>query len=361
MTSPKQNYQKLIDSNEFERNPQQEIVINLLDEIYQELLPRMHKKNIFQKLFCKKNKPIEGLYLWGGVGVGKTWLVDIFYNSLPDQGKMRLHFHQFMRQIHRQLKQLQDKQEPLKIIAKQMAEKYQVLCFDEFFVSDIADAMLLAGLFSALFHQGFTLIATSNIHPDDLYKGGISRDRFLPAIDLIKEYTNIIHMDSKKDFRMRHLQDAGAYLMPLGEATRQKMRERFESLTDSSWSQNELLIISGRGIHTIRKGKGIVWFHFNDLCNIPRSQYDYIEIAQSYHTVLLSGVPKLTDDQTAQVIYFIYLIDIFYDAKVKLILSANCTIDEIYENGVMQFEFMRTRSRLKEMQSIDYLQAPHIY
>ncbi len=361
MISPKQKYQELISSKEFEQNSQQEAIINVLDDIYQQLLPRLQKKNILQRVFHKPENPIKGLYLWGGVGVGKTWLMDIFYHCLPEHGKMRLHFHQFMQKINLNLTRLQDKQDPLKIIAKQLSEKYRVICFDEFFVSDIADAMLLGGLFDALFHQGITLVTTSNIHPDDLYKGGISRDRFIPAIELIKCNTHVIHIESKKDYRMRHLQDAGVYLMPLGEATRQKMRERFESLTDTSWTQNELLIISGRGIQTIRRGKGIVWFHFNDLCNIPRNQYDYLEIAKSFHTVLLSGVPKLAEDQTNQALYLISLIDVFYDAKVKLVMSANCTIEEIYVKGQMQFEFERTRSRLQEMQSIEYLQEPHVY
>lgn len=361
MMSPKQRYQALTKSGEFEKNSQQEAVIDMLDAIYQQLLPRLKAKNFITKIFHHKKEPLKGLYLWGGVGIGKTWLMDIFYGCLPEQGKMRSHFHQFMARIHRQLKQLHDKQDPLKIIAKQIAENYQVICFDEFFVSDIADAMLLAGLFTALFQEGLTLVTTSNIHPDGLYKGGISRDRFLPAIELLKKYTDVVHIESEKDYRLRQLQNAGVYLMPLGEATRLKMRAQFDSLTDANWTQDELIIIAGRGIQTIRRGKGIIWFRFKDLCNIPRSQLDYLEIAKSFHTVLLSGVPKLNESQTNEAIYLINLVDVFYDAKVKLIVSADCAINEIYVTGQMQFEFARTRSRLQEMQSIEYLQQPHIY
>lgn len=361
MTSPKQKYQALLSSGEFEKNAQQEIVVNILENIYQQLLPRLQPKTVFQKLFNKKFQPINGLYLWGSVGVGKTWLMDIFYHCLPEHAKMRLHFHQFMLKIHWQLKQLQHKTDPLKIIAKQIAQNTKVICFDEFFVSDIADAMLLSGLFEALFQEGLTLVTTSNVPPDQLYKGGISRDRFLPAIELLKRYTQVLHIVSATDYRMRQLQDAGVFFMPLGEAARQQMRDCFEALADCAWTQNEILIIANRGIPTIRKGHGIVWFHFRDLCNVPRSQFDYIEIAKSFHTVFLSGVPKLTEEQTNEAIYLIHLIDVFYDAKVKLVMSVNCAIEEIYEKGQMEFEFARTRSRLQEMQSLEYLQEPHVY
>lgn len=359
--TPKEKYQHCIEGGDYEPDEQQEAIVNLLNDVYLKLLPSYPSKNFLKKLFKPKRETVRGLYLWGGVGIGKTWLMDLFYSCLPCEGKLRMHFHQFMLHTHEQLKQHKDEKNPLQLIAKQLAKEYVIICFDEFFVSDIADAMLLGGLFKALFSEGVSLVTTSNISPDDLYKGGISRDRFLPAIELLKQYTKVVHLESKKDYRLRDLQSAGTFLVPLGEATRQKMQVRFESLTDSEWTQNEVLTIAGRGLPTFRKGKGIVWFLFKDLCNIPRSQVDYVQIAKSFHTVLLSNVPKLHSNQTNEALYLINLVDVFYDAKVKLLMSMECSIEELYEQGDMVFEFQRTKSRLKEMQSIEYLQKPHVY
>lgn len=361
MITPFDKYQELLNSGEFKEDELQKKIIMVLNEIYLELLPRFSNTNFLKKLFSGKPEPVKGLYLWGGVGVGKTWMMDIFYDCLPEHGKLRMHFHQFMLSIHKKLKQYKDEKDPLILIAKKIAKDNVVICFDEFFVSDIADAMLLAGLFDALFKEGVSLVTTSNVEPDNLYKGGISRDRFLPAIEHLKQYTQVIHIESINDYRLRELQNARTYLMPLGEETRKKMRKIFESLTNQSWSQYELIMIAGRGIQTLRKGSGIIWFLFDDLCTIPRSQVDYLEIAQSYHTVILSNVPKLTEDQTNEALYLINLVDVFYDANVKLLISAACPIDEIYEKGSMQFEFERTKSRLHEMQSLEYLQKAHRY
>jgi cell division protein ZapE len=361
MITPFDKYQELINSGELEEDAQQKEIVVLLNDIYLELLPRFKTTNFLTRLFSGKPEPVKGLYLWGGVGVGKTRMMDIFYNALPDKGKLRMHFHQFMLSIHKKLQQHKDEQDPLILVARQIAKDNIIICFDEFFVSHIADAMLLAGLFDALFKEGVSLITTSNVKPDDLYKGGISRDRFLPTIELLKKYTHVIHIQSKKDYRLRELKSAGTYLMPLGEDTRKKMRKIFESLTDKAWTENELIIIAGRGIQTLRKGSGIIWFVFENLCSVPRSQVDYIEIAESYHTVILSNIPKLTDEQTNEALYLINLVDVFYDANVKLLVSAACPIDEIYEKGEMQFEFERTKSRLREMQALEYLQKPHRY
>lgn len=358
--TPLEKYQQFIQSGKFQRDPVQRKAITELDVIYQALIPRLKRRNtIFGKLMHSKT-PITGLYLWGGVGIGKTWLMDIFYDSLPPQGKCRTHFHRFMKGIHNQLKSLQGRKNPLNFVAKQFAKEYQVLCFDEFLVADITDAMLLAGLLKALFKEGVTLITTSNVNPDLLYKGGVSRDRFLPAIDLIKQFTQVMHLASKEDYRLRTLRQVGVYYTPLNEATRENMRQRFEVLAGSHWKQGELLIIEGRGIPTVRLGRSIVWFNFEVICNIPRSQLDYLEIAKSFHTVLLSNVAQLSAQQSNEALYLIKLVDVFYDAQVKLIMSAACAIDDIYSQGSMLAQFERTKSRLHEMQSLEYLQKPHM-
>lgn len=358
MNSPKQYYASLIKALKLEEDKGQGQVVEVLESIYQGLLSQNIIQSILRKLFKRKQVLVKGLYLWGGVGIGKTLLMDIFNQSV---GTLRMHFHVFMQHIHHELKQLAGKKDPLKVIAKQIAKKNKVICFDEFFVSDITDAMILGNLFSALFKEGVTLVATSNIAPDDLYKGGISRDRFLPAIELIKSHTQVIHLTSNKDYRMRVLQGGGVYLTPLNEFTQKQLSNQFEQLADHLWTENELLTIEGRTIRTYRKGNGIIWFHFRDLCHSPRSQVDYIEIAKSFHTVFVSHVPKLKETQIDEVIYLINLVDIFYDAKVKLILSAECSIEELYQKGEMQFEFKRTKSRLHEMQSLEYLRKMHVY
>lgn len=361
MMAPLEKYYQLISSGKFERSSEQEQVVKVLNKIYLKLLPHFAKKSVLKKLFSRNRKPVKGLYLWGGVGIGKTWMMDIFFQCLPEQKKMRMHFHQFMLVIHKQLKHYRKEKDPLKLIARNIAKNNLVICFDEFFVSDITDAMLLGGLFDALFKRGVTLIATSNVAPDDLYKDGISRDQFLPAIELIKTNVHVVYIQTSKDYRLRELKNAGTFLTPITEETRQKMQYYFDNLTDQTWTQNELIILSGRSLQTVRKGSGIIWFLFQDLCTIPRSQVDYLEIAKSYHTVFLSDVPKLSEDQTNEAIYLINLVDVFYDARVKLIMSAACPIQEIYQEGLMKFEFERTKSRLIEMQTLDYLQKPHRY
>lgn len=358
--TPLKKYQELIERGEFQSNSQQKQVIVILNKIYLELLPRFGQCKMFKKLYFWRKTPIKGLYLWGGVGVGKTWMMDIFYQCLPNKKKMRMHFHQFMLIIHQRLKYYRDASDPLKWIARDIANENIVICFDEFFVSDITDAMLLAGLFDALFRQGVTLIATSNVKPDNLYKDGISREQFLPAIELIKINTDVLHISLKKDYRLRELKKAGTFLTPFTKETSEKMQRYFESLTDT-WSQNETLILLGRPVQTFRRGNGVIWFLFQDLCAMPRSQVDYLEIAKSYHTVFLSNVPKLKENQTNEAIYLINLVDVFYDANVKLIISAVCSIEEIYQEGLMKFEFERTKSRLIEMQTVEYLKKPHLY
>ncbi|MGE3919722.1 MAG: cell division protein ZapE [Gammaproteobacteria bacterium] len=351
---PSEHYQTLIQTERYKTDPNQAKVIAEFDRIY---LSLQKKKRVYQCF--QKAKPVIGLYLWGGVGIGKTWLMDIFHSCLDQSITLRTHFHRFMRQIHLELKQLQGHANPLALIAKGLAKKIRVLCFDEFFVNDIVDAMLLEGLLQALFNEGICLVTTANLAPDELYKNGLQRERFLPAIDLIKQYTHVSHMESSNDYRLTTLLQAGVYFSPLNEITRIAMRDRFDAYAGTHWKANEMLLIEGRTIPTVRCGSGIVWFNFQDLCNIPRSQIDYLEIARSFHTILLSNVPQIQSHQDNLALYFINLIDILYDNRTKLILSSAVPVSELYIEGRFSFEFQRTKSRLIEMQSIEYLQQPH--
>ena len=353
--TPKSIYQQHLNTQEYQADDQQAAAVDKLEIIYQELMATT-KQSKLKRWFSANDTPIQGLYLWGGVGIGKTWLMDMFCEALPNDFYLRIHFHRFMHQIHMELKRLQGEKNPLNLIAKRYASKIKVLCFDEFFVKDITDAMILAGLFQALFHEGITLVTTSNCAPDELYKNGLQRERFIPAIELIKKYTDVMHITTEKDYRLRELHQAGIFHHPINEITREKMRATFETLADKNWKKNELLLIQGRAIETIRLGTSVAWFNFHALCDIPRSQVDYLQIAKMFHTVMLSNVPQISTKQDNLVTYLINLIDIFYDSNVKLIMSSEVSIEEIYPSGRLSFEFRRTLSRLQEMQTLEYLQ-----
>lgn len=302
---------------------------------------------------------VRGLYLWGGVGRGKTHMMDLFYESLPFDEKMRSHFHRFMQQVHRDLKDVAGTKNPLTVIAARIAKKARVICFDEFFVSDITDAMLLAGLFEELFERGVTLIATSNVVPDNLYKDGLQRQRFLPAIALIKEHTKVINVDGGIDHRLRLLEKAELYHFPLDQSADASLRASFDSLAPEPGEENVALEVEGRDIRARMRSDDVVWFDFPELCDGPRSQNDYIELAREFHTVLISGVPVFGYDKEDQARRFINLVDEFYDRNVKLVLSAQADIANLYAGQRLRFEFERTESRLLEMQSHEYLALPH--
>jgi len=304
--------------------------------------------------------PERGLYIWGDTGRGKTWLMDLFYEALPFSDKLRRHFHRFMADIHDDLRGLQYRQNPLDAVADRLARTTRVICFDEFFVSDIADAMILGTLFEGLFRRGVTLVATSNIPPRDLYKDGLQRARFLPAIDLIQLHTAVVHIEGHRDFRLRTLEQAEIYHHPLDRAARVSLTSSFEGVAPRvCWRANGLKVL-GRLIPTVRLADGVVWFEFTDICDGPRSQADYIEIARGFHTVLVSGVPCFDETTEDQARRFIALVDEFYDRNVKLILSAAAPIEALYGGNRLEFEFRRTRSRLQEMQSHEYLSRPHL-
>ena len=343
-------------------DPAQRDVIARFEDLEARLLahgPR--KRRLRTMLFgAAPRETVRGLYVWGGVGRGKTFLMDLFFEHLQIEQKRRIHFHRMMHDVHERLKALDRVEDPLDKVAASIAKDTRVLCFDEFFVSDIGDAMILGRLLEGLFSRGVTLITTSNARPDDLYKEGLQRQRFLPAIELLKQHTDIVNMDGGTDYRLRILQKAGTYLSPDDAAAAEKLNYFFDETASVQVESDVSLDINGRDIRARRRAKGVAWFRFADICDGPRSQADYIEIARWYPSVIISGVPQfdaLHDDQARR---FISLVDEFYDRRVKLILSADVAVQDLYAGSRLTFEFDRTISRLIEMQSTTYLALPHL-
>jgi cell division protein ZapE len=303
--------------------------------------------------------PQRGLYLWGGVGRGKTMLMDWFYESLRFPRRERTHFYRFMRQVHAQLRSVARRTQPLETVAERLAQATRVICLDEFFVADIADAMILAGLFESLFRRGVTLVATSNSPPQDLYKGGLQRQRFIPAIELIQAHVDVLHLDGGVDYRLRQLEQAPTYLDSTLAATAAQMKQRFAALAAGSAGGPRRLSIEDRDIAAVATGPGMVWFEFSELCEGPRSQNDYIELARLYHTVFISNSPAFTQANEDAARRFIMLIDEFYDRGVNIVVSAAAPPAALYRGERLQFEFQRAASRLIEMQTQHYLAGEH--
>ena len=304
-------------------------------------------------------EPVRGLYIWGGVGRGKTCLMDLFYESLDFKQRQRSHFYRFMREIHAQLHALKGVENPLEQVAHDISQRVRLLCFDELFVSDIGDAMILGTLFDALFRRGVTLVATSNVPPDDLYKSGLQRQRFLPAIDLLKRNLDVLHLDGGVDYRLRHLQQSGTYLDAAASDTAQRMRQLFLDLNGQAGTGPRAVEIEGRRIDAVDSSPDMIWFDFSELCEGPRSQNDYIDLAHDYHTVFVANVPVFDSLHEDAARRFIMLVDEFYDRGVKLVLSAAASPTALYHGERLQFEFERAASRLIEMQSSAYLAQQH--
>jgi len=364
--SPLLRYQQDLERDDFSYDASQEIAVKHLQRLYDDLVEDQKpapKAGFFNKLFAKPvaKTPVKGLYFWGGVGRGKTYLMDTFFDSLPFENKVRTHFHRFMQRVHADLRKLEGQKDPLDAIAKQYAEEACIICFDEFFVSDITDAMILGGLFERLFGQGVSLVATSNIVPDGLYQNGLQRARFLPAIALLKEHTEVVNVDGGVDYRLRVLEQAELYHCPLDESADKSLNQSFENLAPDldEVVEGELVEVNGRGIQSRRCCEDVVWFDFSEICLGARSQNDYIELVKIYHAVLVSNVPQMGRENDDAARRFINLVDEFYDSGVKLILSAAVPIFEIYTDGKLNFEIERTKSRLLEMQSHDYLAKEH--
>ncbi len=300
----------------------------------------------------------RGVYMWGGVGRGKSFLMDCFYEAAPVEKKTRLHFHEFMREVHRELQELRGRADPLEELGKRIAKKYRLICFDEFHVSDVADAMILYKLLDALFKNRVQFVMTSNYRPDLLYPDGLHRDRILPAIALLQEKLDILNVDAGIDYRKKVMEQVKAYHTPLNEMVNTQISQTFDQLAEAHDEQDPTLHIENRKIQAIRRAGGVVWFDFKTLCCGPRSQNDYLEIASLFHTVILSDVPYMPPKMASEARRFTWLIDVFYDHKVKLIISAEVEADQLYTEGQMANEFHRTVSRIIEMQSKEYLEAP---
>jgi cell division protein ZapE len=345
----------------YKPDPAQQKVVALLDDLERRLKAPPPKKSLIGDLIgrSKPRKPEKGLYLWGGVGRGKTWLMDLFFQSLRIRDKQRSHFHRFMQSVHDELRKHKDHADPLELVADRIAGKARVLCFDEFFVSDIADAMLLGTLFKGLFARGVTLVATSNVVPDNLYKDGLQRARFLPAIKALKENTQVVNLDSGVDYRLRMLERATTWLDAKEPKTSTTLPELFEAIAGEPGKPDSQLTLNHRRLTAKRQADDVVWFEFRELCDGPRGQADYIEIARSFHTVFVSDMPVLTSQHEDQARRFVSLVDEFYDRAVNLIISAQAPIIEIYTGAKLTFEFERTKSRLVEMQSQEYLAREH--
>ena len=314
---------------------------------------KARRSNALTKLISRPPIP-RGVYMHGGVGRGKSFLMDCFFQSVPLTRKTRLHFHEFMREVHRELQDLKGTVNPLDELGKRMARRFRLICFDEFHVADVTDAMILHRLLDSLFANRVSIVTTSNFHPDGLYPNGLHRDRILPAIELLKDRLEVINVDAGTDYRQQTLAQIDLYHQPLGPTAEVAMKGAFDQLTEAR-DEDPVMQIEHRSLRALRRAGGVVWFDFNTLCGGPRSQNDYLEIAARFHTVLLSNVPQMPPRLSSEARRFTWLVDVLYDRRVKLILSVAVPAGELYTEGPLAHEFPRTVSRLHEMQSAEFL------
>lgn len=357
--TPKAWYEAALQKNGFIHDPVQAEAVELLQALFVKLLDFQKKRNRFLGRSLRNPHIPRGLYLWGGVGRGKSFLMDTFYSCVPYKRKKRTHFHPFMMDIHQRLRAAEHAADPLLEVARQIASETRLLCFDEFHVSDIADAMILGRLLKELMARGVIFVMTSNYAPENLYPDGLHRESFLPAIALIQSELDVFNLDGGQDYRHRLLSKEPLYLTPLA-GTEDKLAAMFARLHADQELPSQIEIL-GREIRCVRHASGIVWFDFAQICDGPRAQTDYLEIAKRYHTVFVSNIPKLRAQDSAQARRLTWLVDVFYDARVKLIVSAEVDIDALYTEGIQASEFFRTASRLNEMQSSEYLALEHQY
>ena len=355
---PAERYAAALASGEFSPDEAQAHAVQLLDTLWSELMARYEGSHRAFKLFRSRRVP-QGVYLWGGVGRGRTWLMDQFFDTLPFRRKLRMHFHHFMQRVHRELHSLTGQRDPLDTVADRIYAEAVIICFDEFFVSNVSDAMILGDLFGKLFERGVTLVATSNIAPDGLYKNGIHRERFLPAIAMVETHCQVLNVDSGVDYRLRVLKQADLYRAPLTQENERWLASRFDALTTGQLISDEPILVNSRPIEVRGHTEDVLWCDFAELCMKPRSAADFIEIARTFNTVLVGKVPLLNDVISDPTNRLIYLVDEFYDRRVKLIVNAQQPILELYDGEKLSFEIQRTRSRLLEMQSDDYLHDEH--
>jgi len=349
-----QNYLTELEARGFKSDPAQLRAVDALERCATEWSHYKEKRsNSLKKIINHPDIP-RGVYLYGGVGRGKSFLMDCFYESVPLVRKTRLHFHEFMREVHRELRELQGNADPLDILGEQMSKRFKLICFDEFHVADITDAMILYRLLDSLFKHGVGFITTSNFKPDDLYPGGMHRDRILSAIELLNSKLEVINVDNGTDYRRQTLEMVDLFHCPSGPQADAAMTDAFNRLAECQ-DQEPLLHIESREIKARRRAGGVVWFDFKDICGGPRSQNDYLEIASQFHTVFLSDVPYMPVNKASEARRFTWLVDVLYDRHVKFILSAEVQAAELYTEGPLAHEFVRTVSRLREMQSAEFL------
>lgn len=373
VSSPLNRYQQAITAGNYQADDAQYHAVQQLNDIYYAVKVKQKRSSsvrgisrvlfFWERLFCSMDtcdNPIKGLYMWGGVGRGKTWLLDLFYESVPGDRKLRLHFHRFMLHVHEALARLQGQSDPLERVADEFKARADVLCFDEFFVTDITDAMLLGKLFEALFARQIVLVVTTNIEPDRLYHNGLQRTRFLPAIELIKQHCQIVQIDAGVDYRLRTLTQANLFVSPLGVMADEIMQTLFHKLSGGSGKGAQILEINHHVLDVLNVADGVMSVDFSVLCLEARSPRDYIELSRLYHSVLLHNVQPMGEAQEDVARRFIALVDEFYERRVKLIISSAVKIENIYHGQRLRFEFKRCFSRLQEMQSEEYLKLGHL-
>jgi cell division protein ZapE len=349
-------YEHALSQRGFTADDAQHAAVERLQRCYDEWIRfKSRRSSSFKRLINRPDVP-RGVYMWGGVGRGKSFLMDSFYLVVPVVRKTRLHFHEFMRGVHRELDDLKGIADPLDEVARRIAKKYRLICFDEFHVSDIADAMILYNLFNALIDNGVSFVITSNYVPDLLYPDGLHRDRMLPTIALLKDRLDVLNVDAGIDYRKRALEQVEAYHMPLGAESDRALRHAFAKVAEVA-DENPIIRIESREIKSLRRAGGVIWFDFATLCGGPRSQNDYLEIASRFHTIVLSGVPRMSAAMSSEARRFTWLIDVLYDHRVKLLMSAEVAPEELYQDGMLAHEFHRTVSRIIEMQSREYMET----
>ena len=356
--TPRVRYQADLRREGFHHDPAQACVVEHTQRLYEDLLLASLARVWWRRLPGLTPRPVRGLYLWGGPGRGKSYLVDSFFDCLPFPEKRRVHFHRFMLSVHQQLGELPKTPNPLVIIARRLAAEVRVLCLDEFHVCDIADAMLLDGLLKAMFEQGITLVTTSNIEPAQLYQDGLQRDRFLQAIERIQRRLEVVRLEDDTDYRTRTLERSGTYLVSVDGRARDWLEEHLQALAPRCLRREEPLSVNGRAIPTRALAEGVAWFHFDALCRQPCSTRDFLELAQLFHTLLLEEVPDFHEGADEAARRFIHLIDALYDHRVKLVLSAAAEPEGLYRSGRLGDLFVRTASRLAEMRTRQYLGQP---
>jgi len=344
----------------FELDDAQQAVLPHFERLLDDLVAVERAGLSLKRLLGGNKRAVAGLYLWGGVGRGKSFLMDSFFGAAPSKRKKRMHFHRFMQDVHHQLAALQGLSNPLAAVAKGLARDVKLLCLDEFLVTDIADAMLMRGLLEGLLAEGVVLVTTSNTQPDQLYLNGLQRGQFLPAIELLKKHLQILEVEGGQDYRLRALEKLGVYHWPLSEATEHRMAEEFVAIADAEGEANAIVDVAGRELIARRSAPGVVWFDFGELCQKPRGQLDFIELARRYHTVLLSKIPRMFADERDAARRFAWLVDEFYDRRVKLIVSAEAPVEGLLDPTTVGRDLERTISRLIEMQSHHYLAQPHL-